>query len=143
MAEIPFPGGAADQDVFFHEDKVCVYHKDINTWECRTTTHGGKEIGLPDAVTTRTVFTIPLTGVVDSEPPELPDLRTQFDVNWFLSHNVLENQEDIKHILWVGEESPPPEHSGKQYLFWWDTENLELLTQHNGQWFPVYPSCTG
>jgi len=36
MAEIPFPGGAKDQDVFFHEDKICIYHGDINTWECRT-----------------------------------------------------------------------------------------------------------
>lgn len=36
MAEIPFPGGAQDQDVFFHEDKVCIYYANLNTWECRT-----------------------------------------------------------------------------------------------------------
>ena len=39
MPDIPFPDGAADQDVFFHEDKVCLYHADLNTWECRTVGH--------------------------------------------------------------------------------------------------------
>jgi len=36
MASAPFPNGAADGDVFFHNDKVCLYHKAQNTWECRT-----------------------------------------------------------------------------------------------------------
>jgi len=36
MTEVPFPGGAQDQDVFFHEDKICIYHAALNTWECRT-----------------------------------------------------------------------------------------------------------
>ena len=44
MPEIPFPGGAADQDVFFHEDKICLFHGDLNTWECRTI----GELDLPD-----------------------------------------------------------------------------------------------
>ena len=34
--EIPFPGSAVDGAVFFHEDKVCVYHKAEHTWECRS-----------------------------------------------------------------------------------------------------------
>ena len=36
MSAVPFPDGPADQDVFFHDDKVCLFHADINTWECRT-----------------------------------------------------------------------------------------------------------
>ena len=35
MAEVPFPGGARDGTVFFHEDKVCIYSGPLNTWECR------------------------------------------------------------------------------------------------------------
>ena len=101
MSSIPFPGGAADKDVFFHEDKVCMYHKDINTWECRTINTGGAEVGQPSAVTTRTVFTIPIpidpeTGTVEDGAPELPDLRTQYDVNWYLSDAVEKNQNNIE-----------------------------------------------
>ena len=36
MTATPFPDGVQDQDVFFHDDKVCVYHASINTWECGT-----------------------------------------------------------------------------------------------------------
>ena len=39
MSEIPFPTSVQDGDVFFHEDKVCLYHGDDNTWECRTRIH--------------------------------------------------------------------------------------------------------
>ena len=35
MAQVPFPEGAKDGTVFFHEDKVCVYSDVLNTWECR------------------------------------------------------------------------------------------------------------
>ena len=35
MAEVPFPEGARDGTVFFHEDKVCIYSEPLNTWECR------------------------------------------------------------------------------------------------------------
>ena len=35
MAEVPFPEGAKDGTVFFHEDKVCIYSEALNTWECR------------------------------------------------------------------------------------------------------------
>ena len=35
MAEVPFPSGAKDGTVFFHEDKVCIYSESLNTWECR------------------------------------------------------------------------------------------------------------
>ena len=60
MAEIPFPVVQQTKMFSFMKIRSVVSQNDINTWECRTTTHGGKEIGLPDAVTTRTVFTIPL-----------------------------------------------------------------------------------
>ena len=35
MAEVPFPEGAKDGTVFFHEDKVCIYDEYLNTWQCR------------------------------------------------------------------------------------------------------------
>ena len=35
MAEVPFPNGAKDGTVFFHEDKVCIFSESLNTWECR------------------------------------------------------------------------------------------------------------
>jgi len=35
MAQVPFPEGAKDGTVFFHEDKVCIYSESLNTWECR------------------------------------------------------------------------------------------------------------
>ena len=35
MAQVPFPEGAKDGTVFFHDDKVCVYSDILNTWECR------------------------------------------------------------------------------------------------------------
>jgi hypothetical protein len=92
MSQIPFPGGAADQDVFFHEDKVCVYHKAINTWECRTVERGIAS-GQPEAVTTRTVYTIPIPIDGDQKvlpsPRDLPDLRTQYDVNWYLTDQIV------------------------------------------------------
>lgn len=110
MAEIPFPGGAADGDVFFHEDKVCVYHKNINTWECRTVNTGSTEIGQPSAVTTRTVYTIPIptnpvTGKVADDAPELPDLRNQYDANWYFAGEIqrVEEENDAAHVV-VSEE---------------------------------------
>ena len=147
MSQIPFPGGAADQDVFFHEDKVCVYHKAINTWECRTVERGIAS-GQPEAVTTRTVYTIPIptdpnTGTVADDPPELPDLRTQYDVNWYLSYHVLENKKDIEHIIWVGDEAPAPEHEQRHYLFWFNTDELALYVWNEGAWFPVSSLAEG
>ena len=142
MAEIPFPGGAADQDVFFHEDKVCVYHKAINTWECRTM-ETGTAVGQPEAVTTRTVYTVPLTGVVDAEPPELPDLRTQYEVNWYLSYHVLENKKDIEHVIWVDEDPPPPERDQRHYSFWFNTAELALYVWNEEAWFPVSGLSSG
>ena len=49
MASAPFPNGATDGDVFFHNDKVCLYHKVTNTWECRTI----GALNLPDATSKR------------------------------------------------------------------------------------------
>ena len=36
MTEVPFPDGAKDGTVFFHDDKVCIYSELLNTWEVRT-----------------------------------------------------------------------------------------------------------
>lgn len=105
MAEIPFPGGAADGDVFFHEDKVCIYHKDINTWECRTI-EAGNGVGQPEAVTTQTVYTIPLSTTFENPSPlELPDLRTQYDVNWWFGDKIINNAR-----LPIISASPPTNH---------------------------------
>ena len=71
MAEIPFPGGAQDGDVFFHEDKVCVYHADINTWECRT-------IDTDQPAPPNPFDTIYTTDVHTVRPDGLPPLETQF-----------------------------------------------------------------
>lgn len=111
--EIPFPGGAADQDVFFHEDKVCVYHASINTWECRTVNTGSSEIGQPSAVTTQSVYTLPIpivpgTSDIDPDAPDLPDLRNQYDVNWYLANKVdnipteIKNNHGLKQVLEAG-----------------------------------------
>ena len=47
--EAEFPGSAADGDVVFHKDKVFLYHKATNTWECRTIEVGNYAI-TPDLV---------------------------------------------------------------------------------------------
>jgi hypothetical protein len=62
-------------------------------------------------------------------------LTTQKLVNWYLADEILNNKEDLQKIIWIGED--PPGEDGGDYIFWWDTVNLELLTQHNDQWFPV------
>ena len=118
-----------------------MYHKAINTWECRTVERGIAS-GQPEAVTTRTVYTIPLTGQVDATPPDLPDLRTQYDVNWYLSYHVLENKENIEHIIWVGEDPPPPEYEQRHYSFWFNTNELALYVW-NDAWFPVSSLAEG
>ena len=35
---LPFPDGPIDNDVFFHNEMVCIYRAAINTWECRRIT---------------------------------------------------------------------------------------------------------
>ena len=143
MAEIPFPGGAADQDVFFHEDKVCVYHKAINTWECRTV-ETGTAVGQPAAVTTRTVYTIPIptddTGTVAPSPTSLPDLRTQYDVNWFV---VDDTSKRARKVL-VQDTAPTsyPDFTDERAELingdlWYDTSRLELFLYWNNAWFPT------
>jgi hypothetical protein len=144
MSQIPFPGGAADQDVFFHEDKVCVYHKAINTWECRTINTGSTEAGQPAAVTTQTVFTIPLPtdpdGAVADSPLDLPDLRTQYDVNWFLADDLAKRERKV-----IVQDNPPLSHplfTGEQANFingdlWYDTSRLEMFVYWNDAWFPT------
>ena len=53
--EPEFPGEAKDGDVVFHRDKVFVYHRDINTWECRTIELGAYAI-TPDLVEANSVL---------------------------------------------------------------------------------------
>ena len=97
MSQIPFPGGAADQDVFFHEDKVCVYHKDINTWECRTALESAPNTpDPPDTIYTTDVY-IPggyreeLQAAMDAEVPgeTAPAIRTQYDANQALLQQAI------------------------------------------------------
>ena len=35
---LPFPDGPIDNDVFFHNEMVCIFRAAINTWECRRIT---------------------------------------------------------------------------------------------------------
>lgn len=35
---LPFPDGPIDNDVFFHNEMVCIFREAINTWECRRIT---------------------------------------------------------------------------------------------------------
>ena len=88
MAEIPFPGGAADQDVFFHEDKVCVYHAATNTWECRAMAGETPQPDLPAIYTTDVYVpeglreSIRTTRVgVPSQIEDVQAIQTQYDAN--------------------------------------------------------------
>nr|BDD44290.1 hypothetical protein 36 [bacterium] len=146
MSQIPFPGGAADQDVFFHEDKVCVYHKAINTWECRTVNAGGAEAGQPAAVTTQTVYTVPIPGQdgrVANSNLSIPELNTQYDVNWFLAEKLEQAQLAISYLemqlgsvdkIFVGEGTPYNAYN--QYAFWYkpSTGQFHWWNQDQGQW---------
>jgi hypothetical protein len=149
MSQIPFPGGAADQDVFFHEDKVCVYRKAINTWECRTINTGGAEAGQPAAVTTQTVYTIPIpttNGSVNDNTKVIGDLRTQYDVNWFIAEKVeelfkgvafLEQQVSGLSNIFVGELEPNNDYN--QWTFWYNPVSHEFLywDAEQGIWIEV------
>ena len=87
MSEIPFPSGVQDGDVFFHEDKVCLYHGDVDTWECRS------RIGFDDPEQTTYTYTTDVyipAGVKEQWQSEIdalsigytvPNLRTQSDLN--------------------------------------------------------------
>ena len=149
MSQIPFPGGAADQDVFFHEDKVCVYHKSINTWECRTVGSGGSEAGQPAAVTTQTVYTIPIPPThvsVNNNPILIADLRTQYDVNWFIAEKVEELFKDVALLnqqiaglsnIFVGEQEPNNDYN--QWTFWYNPVSHDFLywDEEQGIWIEV------
>ena len=59
MSEINFPGSAVDGSTFFHEDSVCLYHAETNSWECRTIVQPTSQP--PDQnvyITTRSVYTL-------------------------------------------------------------------------------------
>ena len=95
MAEIPFPSGPADQDVFFHEDKVCVYHEDTNTWECRTN-FGEAAVNPGNTIFTTDVY-VP-AGVVPGDDIRRTfeeingkpvDVRTQSDLNQEIGYSFI------------------------------------------------------
>ena len=88
-----------------------------------------------DVNTTLSVPTAPdgWTGLDSTQ--DVLDLKTQKQVNWFLSEAIVSNKEEIDSLLWVGPE--PPDERDTSYIFWWHTLTLELMVKHNGQWFPV------
>ena len=60
MSDFTFPSGPSDGSVYYHEDKVFLYHEDINTWEARTIEpNTTSSTGLQDVyMNTNRVFTI-------------------------------------------------------------------------------------
>jgi hypothetical protein len=89
MSEINFPGSAVDGSTFFHEDSVCLYHAETNSWECRTIVQPTSQP--PDQnvyITTPSVYTL---GDKRTEwqaklgsggiSYALPTVRTQAEVN--------------------------------------------------------------
>ena len=90
MSDFTFPSGPSDGSVYYHEDKVFLYHQDINTWEVRTVEpNTTSSTGIQDVyMTTDRVFTINdkrtewqtklgTSGVSYA----LPTVRTQSEVN--------------------------------------------------------------
>ena len=87
MSEIPFPNGAQDGDIFFHLDKVCLYHEDSDTWECRNRTN------LEDPEPPATIYTTDVyvpegfremwqtKANAKSIPYTVPALQTDYDLN--------------------------------------------------------------
>ena len=88
MAEVPFPNGAKDGTVFFHEDKVCLYSEALNTWECRkvvdptdpnrpTSATYSNEVYVPASLQTLWQLALDTKGVDYT----VPTLRNQQDIN--------------------------------------------------------------
>ena len=91
---IPFPGGAQDGDVFFHNQSVCVYHEDINTWECQSVANinSGYFISTKQVLTENTLK----EEIRDSRvslPLEIQDtkavIQTQYDANQALLQETI------------------------------------------------------
>lgn len=92
---IPFPGGAQDGDVFFHNQHVCVYHADINTWECQSVANINDDTFF---VTTQQVLTVnnlkeEIRNNRVSIPIEIQDtkavIQTQYDANQALLQETI------------------------------------------------------
>ena len=126
MSDIPFPEGPQDGDIFFHLDKVCLYHGDSHTWECRNRAE------LEDPEPPTTIFTTDVhalrLAVLHSKHKSdargiaytVPDIITQKDFNealidFALSPDIF-NIEDEDNATktwvesWVAENYAPKYH---------------------------------
>ena len=75
------------------------YNQSKNAWSFTKfdDTVGG-DIGSPTDVTTQTVRTIPLEASPGTGTKALPELTTQYDVNWWLVDNIAEAKNDIEDL---------------------------------------------
>ena len=73
------------------------YNQSKNAWSFTKfdDTVGG-DIGSPTDVTTQTVRTIPLEASPGTGTKALPELTTQYDVNWWLVDNIAEAKTTLK-----------------------------------------------
>ena len=126
MSDIPFPEGPQDGDIFFHLDKVCLYHGDSQTWECRNRAE------LEDPEPPTTIFTtdvyVPETSRAEFQAQvtakgigyTVPSIITQKDFNQALIDFALSpdiyNAEDDDNATkawvesWVAENYAPKYH---------------------------------
>ena len=122
------------------EEVVGTYDASKNAWSFTRLQEGvpGGGIGF---VTTEDVNTTPgVPGAPDGWAgldltEDVLDLKTQKQVNWFLSEAIVSNKQELESLLWIGEDAPDERET--TYIFWWHTLSLELLVKHNDQWFPV------
>ena len=122
------------------EEIVGTYDASKNAWTFTRLQEGvpGGGIGFvttEDVQTTPSIPTAPDDWTGLDLTQDVLDLKTQKQVNWFLSEAIVKNKEELEALLWIGEN--PPDERDTSYIFWWHTLSLELLVKHNGQWFPV------
>ena len=101
MAEVPFPNGAKDGTVFFHEDKVCIYSEALNTWECRKVVDPNDpnrpddviyttDVYVPDVTPNETKRALNLNSTFkELNGPEARSPQTQADLNQEIGYGFL------------------------------------------------------
>jgi len=143
MSEIVFPGNPVDGTTFFHEDNVCVYHAEDNTWECRAVVSETPQPPLQSVyMTTSRVYTLGnkraewqsvLTdgGVNYTVPP----VQSQEDVNDAIMDLLVHVQSGVNFSItgasteWVTQNYAPLSHTHANYATQeWVTTQLSNTT---------------
>ena len=134
----PFDGQTVDVPQPNGSEFVYTYNEALNTWEL-----AGQGVDLDQnnlVIFTDNVFargSRPLASVRNTTYKETRSdeafeaIANQQDINWALKDAIDLVEGSVS--VWVSD-SPPTDD---KYVFWWNTDTLELLFKYNEQWWPV------